>query len=186
MTSGRIIFIVKLIPVLIFGVSALIPFVLGAQNIVIKNGQFNEGYDRENVTDITLGNPCNIPNFTVLFYNGTLNLKGDMNLNDAILTVYGNLNQHGYNITYNCERSELIIENTLGINSIIEESFKLFPNPTSGLFYVSTRKKYGVKVYDMKGRHLTNLPDLREFPSGIYLVEVNIKNNKNYKKIIKV
>ncbi len=176
---------VQPVKVLIFilGLSSI----LTAQNIVIVNGQFNEAYDMETVTDISIGNNCDIPNFTNLYYNGDMELKGDMYINDCILTVYGEFEKNGFEVFYSCDKSELIIDNTtLTIAQPLEESFLVYPNPTKGIFYVKTRKKYSVRVYDSRGRHLISLPDLREFPTGIYLAVITIDNRTVTKRIVKV
>jgi hypothetical protein len=54
------------------------------------------------------------------------------------------------------------------------------------MFFLSTKKKFKIRVYDIRGRHLTDFPDLRCFPSGIYLVNININNIETNKKIIKI
>jgi hypothetical protein len=77
----------------------------------------------------------------------------------------------------------------LGFASILESQsteLKLYPNPTKGMFFLSTKKKFKIRVYDIKGKHLTDFPDLRCFPSGIYLVNISINNKEINKKIIKI
>ena len=54
------------------------------------------------------------------------------------------------------------------------------------MFFVKTRKKYNVDVYDAQGKHLTDIPDLREFPTGVYLAVITIDNKTIAKRIVKV
>ena len=108
-----------------------------------------------------------------------------MYVNDCILTIYGELDTNGFDVILNCPDSDVIVENTLTIEEPLEESYVLYPNPTKGMFYVKTRKKYNVDVYDAQGKHLTDLPDLREFPTGVYLAVITIDNRTIAKRIIK-
>ena len=183
MKNETIRFILKLILLLVFGLG--MASVLESQNRVIVNGQFNEAYDMESVSDVSIGNTCEIPNFINLYYNGDMRLKGDMYVNDCILTIYGKLHKNGFDVVLNCPDSDVIVENTLTIEEPLEESYVLYPNPTKGMFYVKTRKKYNVDVYDAQGKHLTDLPDLREFPTGVYLAVITIDNRTIAKRIIK-
>ena len=186
MKNETIRFIVKLILLLVFGLGmASIRAKLEAQNRVIVNGQFNEAYDMESVSDISIGNNCDVPSFMNLYYNGDMKLKGDMYINDCILTVYGELDKNGFDVAFSCPNGDLIVDTTLSIEEPLEESYVVYPNPTKGLFYVKTRKKYEIDVYDMQGKHLISYPDLREFPTGVYLAVITIDKTSVTKKIIK-
>ncbi len=167
---------------LIFGLAST----LYAQNTVIINGEFNEAYDAESVSDITIGNNCNVPAFMNLYYNGDMQLKGDMYISNSTLTIYGDLVHNGFNVFLICENAELLTEPTLTIIEPKAESYVVYPNPTKGLFYVQTRKEFEVDVYDMQGKHLTNFPDLRGFPVGTYLAVITVDNISVTKKIIKI
>ena len=183
MKNETIRFIVKLILLLVFGLG--MASILEAQNKVIVNGQFNEVYDMESVSYISIGNNCDIPNFMNLYYNGDMKLKGDMYINDCILTVYGELDKNGFDVVFSCPNSDLIVDATLSIEESLEESYVVYPNPTKGMFFVKTRKKYNVDVYDAQGKHLTDIPDLREFPTGVYLAVITIDDKTIAKRIVK-
>ena len=96
MKNETIRFIVKLILLLVFGLG--MASILEAQNKVIVNGQFNEVYDMESVSYMSIGNNCDVPNFMNLYYNGDMKLQGDMYINYWILTVYGELDTNGFNV----------------------------------------------------------------------------------------
>ena len=70
MKNETIRFILKLILLLVFGLG--MASILESQNRVIVNGQFNEVYDMESVSDVSIGNTCEIPNFINLYYNGDM------------------------------------------------------------------------------------------------------------------
>ncbi len=183
-SNETIVFILKLMILLVFGLG--FASLLESQNTIISNSRFNEAYDMEIVNDITIGNNCNVPNFINIYYDGSFKLKNDMYINNAVLTVYGSVNYNDYSVYYNCDISELIVDPTLTIGSLDFSSLKLYPNPTKGMFFLSTKKKFKIRVYDIRGKHLTDFPDLRCFPSGIYLVNIKIDNIETNKKIIKI
>lgn len=183
-SNETVVFILKLVLLLVFGLG--FASVLESQNTVISNGRFNEAYDMNVVSDITIGNNCNVANFINIYYDGNFKLKNNVYINNAVLTVYGSVNYNNYNVHYSCNISELIVEPTLTIGDLDFDKLKLYPNPTKGMFFLSTKKKFKIRVYDIRGRHLTDFPDLRCFPSGIYLVNININNIETNKKIIKI
>ena len=169
----------------IYFIIILISALFQGQNLIIQNGQFNDAYDIDIIKDISIGNVCEQEFFLNLYYNGDMYLKGDVYINHSILTVYGNLHKGNNNIYLKCDRSDLIVDNYLSINTNNLYSCDLYPNPTKDVFYIYTDKPYKIRVYDIKGKHLTDFPNLRGFPKGIYLVEVNVDSNKFIKKVIK-
>jgi len=77
----------------IYFIIILISALCQGQNLIIKNGQFNDAYDRDIIKDISIGNVCEQEFFLNLYYNGDMYLKGDVYINHSILTVYGNLHK---------------------------------------------------------------------------------------------
>jgi len=69
--------------------------------------------------------------------------------------------------------------NVVEIGSAIEpveiESFKIFPNPTTGKVYIETESN--IKVFNLQGELLKetsgNQVDLSDYPQGVYLLQVN-------------
>lgn len=75
-------------------------------------------------------------------------------------------------------------------------SIALYPNPTTGLINIQTKEKISsVSVYNSVGQKVSfnslnkenTSIDISTLPSGIYLVEVSLNNNKVIKryKVIK-
>ena len=153
--------------------------------MVIVNGDITEAYDSL-PNSITIGNNCGEDYFMNIYYNGDLYLKGDVYIQNAVVTVFGDVYWNGYNIYWNCNNSDLIEEPTLSVNTENIKDFTVYPNPTNGIFYVKTDLTYSINIYDIQGKYITNQPDLRSFPSAVYLVEIKIDNRKLTKKIIKL
>ena len=61
----------------IYFIIILISALCQGQNLIIKNGQFNDAYDRDIIKDISIGNVCEQEFFLNLYYNGDMYLKGD-------------------------------------------------------------------------------------------------------------
>ena len=63
----------------------------------------------------------------------------------------------------------------VGMESIEEPAFKIYPNPTNGKVYIETES--AIKVYDAQGTLLQetfgNQVDLSAYPQGVYLLQVN-------------
>ena len=82
------------------------------------------------------------------------------------------------------------------INSVVdptsEDQIKIFPNPTFGKFELTGVDFESVKVMDRLGRivmyveNSVNEIDISHLQSGIYFIQINIKNNFVFKKITKL
>jgi Secretion system C-terminal sorting domain len=78
-------------------------------------------------------------------------------------------------------------------NFSIVGNIKIYPNPTTGIFTISIKEDASVKMYDMFGKLIytskTNIGeskiDISNYPSGIYLLQVETENGSVTKKIIK-
>jgi hypothetical protein len=175
----------ELMAYIIINVLVVIYALCQAQNLVIQNGQFNDAYDRDVTTSMTIGNPCGQDNFFTLYYNGDLELKGDLHIANSILTVYGDVDENGYDVYFDCDLADLVIDESLSVKAEDIYDYQVYPNPTRGVFYVKTNYLYSVKVYDINGRYLTNTPNLKDFPSGLYIVNIEINNYSFTKKIIR-
>ncbi len=87
-----------------------------------------------------------------------------------------------------------ISDTVLGVNENALSSLKLFPNPAKDYALVTAKDKIdNYKLYSVLGalieRAEVNAPsfeiDLRNRPTGIYLVELNAGNTKHIQKLIK-
>ncbi|UHO38678.1 T9SS type A sorting domain-containing protein [Chryseobacterium capnotolerans] len=95
-----------------------------------------------------------------------------------------------------------LIKSTLGLSEVNAEErrFSIYPNPTTGEFYIKGKKDFSknvnVEIYDASGKRIPNKfelsepasikIDIKNFPTGTYLM--NIIENKNIiisQKIIK-
>ena len=164
-----------------------LPILLCSQNIVIRNGDATDFMQNILSNDITIGNPCGVEYFSDLFIQGDYTLVDNIVIQNARVTVYGVVNLNGFTVTYKCPNSEwLVDDSTLSVPDTTPiTKVKVYPNPTNGVFYVSTEKPYMVRVYDMTGKIVSETPDLRGLPSGTYLAYITIENIRLTKKIIK-
>lgn len=79
-----------------------------------------------------------------------------------------------------------------GLNQLKKEDIIIFPNPTSGTINISSPDYFtAVNVYDIKGQLLktfqqvSNLIDLSEFKTGIYILKFLSKDKMMIQKVIK-
>lgn len=76
----------------------------------------------------------------------------------------------------------ICVEGITAVDEVEEESIRLFPNPTSGQFYLSEKEKvHEVRVSDWSGKMLRSFSknedyDLSHFSEGFYLVQVLGRN----------
>ena len=95
---------------------------------------------------------------------------------------------------------EAVINNVIaGFNSAINNSeFKIYPSPTSQFLTISFRKfadeKVELKIFNMTGTSLRNqtinsesesIIDVKDFPSGIYYIEIKMQENLLRAKFVK-
>lgn len=90
------------------------------------------------------------------------------------------------------------VKNTSHFNDIGELGFfaNIFPNPSHGVFQVNVNKNLpynipitiynylGIKVYESFLLQFTNTIDIRNLPTGVYLININLNAKPNRKKII--
>jgi hypothetical protein len=152
--------------------------------VVITDNNFKPAYDIIG-GGFTIGNDCSTDNFMMLYYEGNMVLTGDLEIQDSSLTIYGELDKNGYDVYFTCPDSELIISETLSINTEALEELTLFPNPTDGVFHVKTKKPFTMIIYDSKLSIVNDIPDLRHAPTGVYLVRITIEGKTFTKRIIK-
>jgi len=95
---------------------------------------------------------------------------------------------------------EAVINNVIaGFNSVINNSeFKIYPSPASQFITISFRKfadeKVELKIFNMTGTSLRNqtinsesesIIDVKDFPSGIYYIEIKMQENLFRAKFVK-
>lgn len=155
-----------------------------AQNVVITNGDATEAFDGV-PSDHTIMYGCE-STLKFMHYNGNYVLPGDMHIGRSKITIYGELDYNGFNVFLLCDDSELIIsEEALTTPETTLDNMRLYPNPTTGIFYINTNRGFTVDVYNMSGQIVAKTPDLRGLPNGMYLVYVTINGVSVTKKIIK-
>lgn len=103
-----------------------------------------------------------------------------------------NTNLLGVNI------DNFVIEGTLSTQDFELENIAIYPNPSTGIFHISTGNKEidKVEVYDVTGKVVVSLNnfstansqtalDLSSIATGIYFVKISSENQSTVKRIIK-
>ena len=82
-----------------------------------------------------------------------------------------------------------------GFDKLVEYGINIFPNPTKGKFRIESENRTisDVSVIDLSGRIIysdsfknvnSKEIDLTEFPKGLYILQLNIENEKLISKIL--
>jgi len=85
-------------------------------------------------------------------------------------------------------------QDTLGLNNQKSSIIKLYPNPTSGKFKISTKVIYqtiNISIYNLTGQivHVTTNEseiDISKLPLGLYTVLINVDGDIEARKMLKV
>lgn len=78
----------------------------------------------------------------------------------------------------------------------LDHSFKVYPNPNDGFFYIQAEEvtDFSVEIYNLSGQLLLSQPnihsklsalDIRSYPKGLYLIKVVTNEGITTKKLIK-
>ena len=81
--------------------------------------------------------------------------------------------------------------NTIGFD--INSNFKVYPNPSTGIFTIALKEEASVEIYDLLGKVIyTNKVnageskiDISNYQSGIYLLNVKTENGSTTQKVMK-
>jgi len=106
------------------------------------------------------------------------------------------LGNHNYSVTVTningCIDSDEItitVEEGSAIGQNIVENITVSPNPTQGLFKVSTENIQNIKVYDNIGKLVLTTKndqiDMSQYPNGMYFVKIYSNNQTITRKLIK-
>jgi len=82
------------------------------------------------------------------------------------------------------------------LNSENDVGLLIYPNPTSGMVYFQMKGEYAeggrVVIYDNIGRKVKDMDlrnnsslDISQFPSGMYFLQVDLKNKTIFRKIMR-
>lgn len=83
---------------------------------------------------------------------------------------------------------------TAGVEDLADTSFKVFPNPSNGIYHIETNgaSSFEYALMDVQGKVLLSNDstgntsiDIREFASGIYILEINDGNKRNRVRLLK-
>ncbi len=82
---------------------------------------------------------------------------------------------------------------TLSTSNFDVNSFKIYPNPSTGIFTIDTKEEVQIEVYDLVGKlikkeniHIgVNSIDITNYASGVYLLRVNKSGKVNSYRIVK-
>ncbi len=79
----------------------------------------------------------------------------------------------------------------MGVNDLNKNKFKIYPNPARNSFFIESKEKGNVTVYDLSGKKALSKNNLTgknqidfSLPKGIYLVEFISDNSKSIQKLI--
>ncbi len=83
-------------------------------------------------------------------------------------------------------------EGIVDVNETQQTNVEIFPNPSTGIFTISTTEDYKINIVDISGRVVyileTNTSnsqiDLSNIAKGIYFIELSNENEKINRKII--
>ncbi|MFA5533531.1 MAG: T9SS type A sorting domain-containing protein, partial [Mariniphaga sp.] len=97
------------------------------------------------------------------------------------------------------DQVEILIKNNIDVKSPITllPGFKIFPNPTTGMFTIQLQnadyRKSEIAIFDLLGNRIYQQDyyssgeyqvDLSEEPGGIYLIHCTSENKKCIKKLV--
>lgn len=82
--------------------------------------------------------------------------------------------------------------NVAGVDSFDPASFMVFPNPSSGVFTISTGQLFSYQIMNLMGKVIvedngtqTETVDLSDFSNGVYLVKVTVNGVAKTVKLVK-
>ncbi len=88
-----------------------------------------------------------------------------------------------------------VVDSSLSIGEYkLEDSFKIYPNPTNDIIYISSKSSLGIEkviVYSISGKLLLEINEdtkeinLKHYPKGMYFLNVVLDKGSVTKKIIK-
>lgn len=82
-----------------------------------------------------------------------------------------------------------------GMRDELSKEFALYPNPSSGVFRISTREQISkIEVYDSSARLIyyyasdliDNTLDLTDEPNGLYILKIETENGINFARLMKI
>jgi hypothetical protein len=88
---------------------------------------------------------------------------------------------------------DLDLKYTSKTENVSKDKFKIYPNPTNGLFNIESQLELNYSIYDYSGKEIITgkkdgniqLLDLSDFKSGIYLIKLFNNQDQFISKIIK-
>ena len=82
---------------------------------------------------------------------------------------------------------------TLGTSNFDVHSFKIYPNPSTGIFTIDTKEEVQIEVFDLVGKMIkkenihigVNSIDVTNYANGVYLLRVNNSGKINTYRLVK-
>ncbi|MGV7108131.1 LamG-like jellyroll fold domain-containing protein [Flavobacterium sp. U410] len=82
---------------------------------------------------------------------------------------------------------------TLGTSNFDANSFKIYPNPSTGIFTIDTKEEVQIEVFDLVGKMIkkenihigVNSIDVTNYANGVYLLRVNNSGKINTYRLVK-
>jgi len=144
-------------------------------------------------TDWTLGNPCNVPYYIDTNIYGNLYLKGYTNyIQNAKLTVHGNIITDGGQIILKCLESILIELGSLSIINQNKRIFRIYPNPAENHVFIigdflkkiSIYNIYGQLIFSKKISKQKEKISLPNISQGLYIIFIIGRTGSESKRLI--
>jgi len=131
-----------------------------AETGIVAYYKFNQGFDSANNSSVTA-------------------------LTDAVGSNHGTLTNFALtSVTSNWKSGSTVVTGntcaTLGNSSFeMANSLKIYPNPSTGIFTITTQKNATIEVYDLVGKAIakqqittgSNTVNISNYASGVYLVK---------------
>lgn len=142
-------------------------------------------------------NTNNLSNESFYFETITSNNLTSTNITTANLTVNNgkssNINIPSYSVTLLEEDSTKLINTSL-INE--QQSFKLYPNPANSNIYIDFNNNNSFKeinIFNINGQKISKKTtnkehinfEIKDYPTGLYIVQINQNNSVSKQKFIK-
>ena len=142
--------------------------------------------------------PPNSGNYTLMDVHGAGSQRSDPKSGDPANWPYGHGPQGDVIRIFNYVRLVRDVDTSIGFKelNLQENKLEIYPNPVSDFLRIdlSANTTGTVEIYNVQGQnfHTQNIQsesdlkiDVRDLPSGIYIIKINSLNNISYGKFIK-
>ena len=166
--------------------------ILMVDELIIADAGIDIDLPTVNYTQLNATPPSSgIGTWSVIEGSGTFS---DVNQPDCIVTGL----EHGTNIFQwkvingECETvDEVELNYTVGINSLDQFGYSIYPNPTAGLIKIDTKNELLISIFNQQGSLIKSLQitgsviiDLSRYATGLYMITIRDMNGDVFKEKI--